>query len=178
MAENQGSVGLRVRLPAEAMPGSLHDIQISGVADLEGRSYGARLETRRVLLERDGAAEIPETVNGVLALRVMKAPFEVEVEAPGEMKKGTTAKIPVRLKWPEGSRRFNTRVRLLGLPGGAHCGEKGLNDKTETVDLELKVDNPGENELGDLVVEVEMDFHRQPLRVESRPFTVRLKQQQ
>ena len=46
------------------------------------------------------------------------------------------------------------------------------------MDLELKVDHPGENELVDLVVEVEMDFHRQPLRVESRPFTVRLKQQQ
>ena len=100
------------------------------------------------------------------------------MEAPGEMKKGSTAKIPVRLKWPEGSRRFNTRVRLLGLPGGAHCGEKGLNDKTETVDLELKVDNPGQNGLVDLVVEVEMDFHRQPLRVESRLFTVRLKPQQ
>ena len=178
VAENQGSVGLRVRLPADAMPGSLHDIRVSGVSDLEGKAYGARLETRRVLLERDGAAEIPETVDGVLAVRVVEVPFEVEVEAPGEMKKGSATKIPVRLKWPEGSRRFNTRVRLLGLPGGVHCGEKGLNDKTEAVDLELKVDNPGENELVDLVVEVEMDFHRQPLRVESRPFTVRLKQQQ
>ena len=178
VAENQGSAGLRVRLPADAMPGSLHDIRVSGVSDLEGRSYGARLETRRVLLERDGGAEIPETVNGVLAVRVVKAPFEVEVEAPGEIKKGSTAKVPVRLKWPEGSRRFNTRVRLVGLPGGLHCAEKGLNDKTETVDLELKADNAGENELVDLVVEVEMDFHRQPLRVESRPFTVKLKQQQ
>ncbi len=178
VAENQGSAGLRVRLPAEAMPGSLHDIQISGVADLGGRSYGARLETRRVLLERDGAAEIPETVNGVLALRVMEAPFEVEVEAPGEIQKGSNAKIPVRLKWPDGRRRFNTRIRLIGLPGGVHCGEKGLNDKTDTLDLELKVDNPGENELADLMVEVEMDFHRQPLRVESRPFTVKLKEQQ
>ena len=82
------------------------------------------------------------------------------------------------MKWPEGSRRFNTRVRLVGLPGGLHCAEKGLNDKTETVDLELKADNAGENELVDLVVEVEMDFHRQPLRLESPPFTVKLTQQQ
>jgi hypothetical protein len=29
-----------------------------------------------------------------------------------------------------------------------------------------------------LVVEVEMDFHRQPLRVESKPFMVKLREKQ
>ncbi|MEC8942469.1 MAG: hypothetical protein VYC95_07035, partial [Verrucomicrobiota bacterium] len=92
--------------------------------------------------------------------------------------KGSTVKIPVKLAWLEGKRRFNTKLRINGLPEGVHCGEKGLNDKTDAVELELKVDSPGENELVNLVVEVEVDFHRQPLRVESKPFMVKLREKQ
>jgi len=178
VAENQGSAGLRLRLPADATPGTLYDLRVRGVADLQDRSYGARLETRQVLRERDAAAEIPEAANGVLALRVMKPPFGIEVVAPGEIEKGSTVKIPVKLAWSEGKRRFNTKLRINGLPEGVHCGEKGLNDKTDAVELELKVDSPRENELVNLVVEVEVDFHRQPLRVESKPFMVKLREKQ
>lgn len=178
IAENQGSAGLRLRLPADATPGSLHDLRVWGVADLGDRSYGARLETRQVLRERDAAAQIPEAANGVLALRVMAPPFGIEVDVPGEIEKGSTVKIPVKLAWPEGKRRFNTKLRINGLPEGVHCGEKGLNDKTDSLELELKVDSPRENELVNLVVEVEVDFHRQPLRVESSPFIVKLREKQ
>ena len=124
------------------------------------------------------AAEIPEAANGVLALRVMEPPFGVEVDVPGEIEKGSTVKIPVKLSWSKGKRRFNTKLRINGLPEGAHCGEKGLNDKTDALELELKVDSPKENELVNLVVEVEVDFHRQPLRVESKPFMVKLREKQ
>lgn len=176
LAENQGSANVRVRLPADSKPGTLIDLRVSGTAEMDGREYEAVLSTKRILSDRDRGVEVPGDVDGLLAVRVMERPFEIEVNPPPEMTKGTTVKVPVKLVWPEGKRRFNTKVRINGLPGGVQCGEKGLNDKTDSLELELKVDNPGEIELADLVVEVEMDFHRQQILVESASFTVKLKE--
>ena len=175
VAGGKGSAGFRVRLPSDVAAGTLHDFGIRGVSESEGRSYAARLETRRVLEERDASADIPESVNGRLALRVMKPPFTVEVSVPDEIEKGVMFKIPVTLNWDEGEHRFGSKVRMVGLPGGVQSGEKSLDDKTSSVELELKADNPERNELEGLVVEVEIDFHRHPLRIESAPFSLKIR---
>tara|TARA_Y100001933_G_scaffold206683_1_gene209625 strand:- start:177 stop:614 length:438 start_codon:yes stop_codon:yes gene_type:complete len=142
---------------------------------LEGSSYEARLETKRVLKERDETSNIPESINGLLAVRVMDPPLKVEVTSPGEVVKGDVVKVPVTLNWEEGGRRFSSKVRIVGLPRGIESGEKSLDDKTSSVELELKVGNPEQAELKDVVVEVEIDFHRHPLRIESSPLTLKIR---
>ena len=79
------------------------------------------------------------------------------------------------LNWEEGGRRFSSKVRIVGLPRGIESGEKSLDDKTSSVELELKVGNPEQAELKDVVVEVEIDFHRHPLRIESSPLTLKIR---
>ncbi|HCQ39347.1 MAG TPA: hypothetical protein DIV39_09360 [Verrucomicrobiales bacterium] len=171
----QGSTGLRVRLPEDVAAGTLHDFWIRGVSEFEGSSYETRLETRQVLKERDASADIPESINGLLALRVMKPLLKVEVTSPAEVEKGAIVKMPVTLNWEDGGRRFNSKVRIVGLPEGVKSGEKSLDDKTSSVELELKIDNPEQTTMGGLVVEVEIDFHRHPLRIESAPFFLKVR---
>ena len=171
----KGSAGFRLRLPSDTVAGTLHHFGVRGVSEFEGSSYEARLETRQVLKERDGAADIPESINGLLAVRVMKPPLKVEVAPPGDVAKGAVVKVPVTLSWEEGSRRFSSKLRMVGLPGGIESGEKSLDDKTSSAELELKIGNPEQVELTGLVVEVEIDFHRHPLRIESPPFSLKIR---
>ena len=171
----KGSAGFRLRLPSDTVAGTLHHFGVRGVSEFEGSSYETRLETRQVLKERDGAADVPESINGLLAVRVMKPPLKVEVAPPGDVAKGAVVKVPVTLRWEEGSRRFSSKVRMVGLPGGIESGEKSLDDKTSSVELELKIGNPEQVELTGLVVEVEIDFHRHPLRIESPPFSLKIR---
>lgn len=173
--DGKGSAGFRLRLPSDAVTGTLHTFGVRGVSELEGSSYEARLETIQILKERDENSEIPESVNGLLAVRVMEPPLKVEVTSPGEIMKGDVVKVPVALKWEEGGRRFSSKVRMVGLPAGIESVEKRIDDKTSSVELELKVGNPEQAELTDLVVEVEIDFHRHPLRIESPPISLKLR---
>ena len=83
--------------------------------------------------------------------------------------------MPVTLSWEDGGRRFSSKVRIVGLPEGVKSGEKSLDDKTNSVELELKIDNPEKTKIGGLVVEVEIDFHRHPLRIESPPFSLKVR---
>ena len=173
--DGKGSAGFRLRLPSDTVTGTLHTFRVRGVSELEGSSYEARLETKRVLKERDETSNIPESINGLLAVRVMDPPLKVEVTSPGEVVKGDVVKVPVTLNWEEGGRRFSSKVRIVGLPRGIESGEKSLDDKTSSVELELKVGNPEQAELKDVVVEVEIDFHRHPLRIESSPLTLKIR---
>ena len=175
VAGGQGAAGFRVRLPSDVAVGTIHDFGVRGVSDFEGHSYVTRLETSQVLKERDASAEIPQAVNGLLAVRVMKPPFKVEVSPPDEVERGAMVKIPVTLSWEGGDRRFSSKVRVVGLPGGMQSGEKSLDDKTSSVELELKIGSPEQVEVEGLVVEVEVDFHRNPLRIESPPFSLKVR---
>lgn len=169
----KNDANLRIQVPTDLKPGSFHELQIRGKSQHGEKSYEVPLRSEGVLQERDPGATIPESADGVLAVRVLAAPFNVTVEAPKEVTVGQQVKVPVTLAWFQ-SRKFHTSLSIVGAPGGVHVGNKNMNDQTVTESLDLKVDNKDLTELKDLKVQVRVNYHNQALFVESEPFTIRI----
>lgn len=169
----KNDANLRVQVPANLEPGSFHSLRFVGKSQQGERSYEVPLGSKMVLVERDPGALIPESVDGVLAVRVLATPFEVKVEAPEEVTLGQQVKLPVTLEWRPG-RKFNTTLSIVGAPSGVQVGTKNMNDKTVAENLDLKVDNKDLAELKDLKVQVRVNYHNQTFFVESAPFSIRI----
>ena len=87
-----------------------------------------------------------------------------------QIEAGAATKIPIKLVWNDDKKTFNSHLKLVGLPDGANGSERGRDTKDVTAELEL---NPSTaTELRDLRVEAILDYHRQPLIVQSEPFTI------
>jgi hypothetical protein len=174
IAKGQENLNLRIRLAQDVVAGTLATLRVRGTAKDGEQTFEQSLKTGKVLVERDAGAEIPKEADGALAVRVIESPLVVEVTPPTEVGKGSAVTIPVKIVWCDEKRVFNTTLRLKGLPAEVHTSEKKLNTKDTTTGLELKVGNPGKEDLKDLRVEVRLDYYKQTLLVESAPFTVRI----
>lgn len=171
----KGDANLRLQVPEQLGVGSLAQLRLVASGVLGERTYTGRVRTGAALQERQsGIAEVPQEIDGALALKVIESPVAVEVIPPGEIEKGGVANIPVKLVWRDEKRKFNTTLRVVGAPDGVQVPEKKLNSKDTTTGIELKLGNVEATELNDLRVEVTLDFHRQALIVQSEPFTIRI----
>jgi len=169
----QGNVNLRVRLRESPAVGELVSFRVSGVATVGDHQYQESLRTREVLAERNSGVSVPDAIDGLLAVRVIESPLRMEISPPDEITAGGDARnVPVKLVWKDEKRKFNTTLRIVGVPQGVKTSEKKLNAKDTTTGLELKLDKGFEGQLDGLRVEITLDYYKQPLLVQSKPFTI------
>ena len=169
----QGNANLRLRLPESLPAGSLATLRLTGSASVGGKTYESRLSSSDALRQRNPGSEISDEFDGVLAVRVIESPLILEVSPPAEIAKGATGKVHVKLIWRDEKQKFNTTLRIVGAPRGVAVTEKKLNTKDTTTALEVKPGKVDFAEVKDLRLEVTLDFHRQPLIVQSEPFRIR-----
>ncbi len=170
IAAGKGDASFRVRVPTSARAGQLIAFGISGKA----QSFEAPLKTSGVLRERFSGASIPGAVDETLAVRVLATPLTIESTVPEALERDKPVKIPVKLTWKDEGRKFNTNLRIIGLPEGVNAPDRNLNNKETATEFEIKPHEKLRGEMKDLQIEVRVDFYRQPLLVRSDPFTIRI----